>query len=145
MSIFGQVRSLIAFAAFTVFALTPNAAFAQRGGHGGGGGGGGGFHGGGGGGGFHGGGGGVASMAVEAVAAFMAAGVEDSTAVALPVAVAGFPMVADIVAATPTGACARMAAEHDLLVAEVITGAVVFGADRRQAGAPTAASVPRAA
>ena len=42
MSIFSQVRSLIAFAAFTVFALTPNAAFGQRGGHGGGGGG---FHG----------------------------------------------------------------------------------------------------
>ncbi len=75
MSIFGQVRSLIAFAAFTVFALAPNAAFGQRGGHGGGGGGlprrrwrriprrwgrrrfhgggGGGFHGGGSGGGFH--------------------------------------------------------------------------------------------
>lgn len=86
-----------------------------------------------------------ASMAVEAVAAFTAAGVEDSTAVALPVAVAGFPTVADIVAATPTGACARMAVEHDLLAAEVITGAVVFGADRRQGGAPTAASVPRAA
>lgn len=86
-----------------------------------------------------------ASMAVEAVAAFTAAGVEDSTAVALPVAVAGFPMVADIVAATPTGACARMAAEHDLLAAEVITGAVVFGADRQQAGARTAASAPRAA
>ncbi len=87
----------------------------------------------------------VVSMAVEAVAAFTAAGVEDSTAVALPVAVAGFPMVADIVAATPTGACAHMAAEHDLLAAEVITGAVVFGADRQQAGARTAASAPRAA
>ena len=62
MSIFGQVRSLIVFAAFTGFALTPNAAFGQRGGHGGGGGGG--SHGGGGGGGFHGGEAG-ASMAVE--------------------------------------------------------------------------------
>ena len=64
MSILGQVKTLIAFAAFTVLALTPNAALGQRGGHGGGGGshggggGGGGFHGGGGGGGFHGGGGG---------------------------------------------------------------------------------------
>ena len=47
MSRFSLVRSLIAFAAFTGFALTPNPAFGQHGGHGGGGGG---FHGGGGGG-----------------------------------------------------------------------------------------------
>src|SRR6266436_1204831 len=50
---FGFLRSLIAFSAFIGFALTPNPAFGQHGGHGGGG-----FHGGGGGGGFHGGGGG---------------------------------------------------------------------------------------
>src|SRR5712671_2325469 len=53
MSRFGFLRSLIAFSAFIGFALTPNPAFGQHGGHGGGG-----FHGGGGGGGFHGGGGG---------------------------------------------------------------------------------------
>ena len=85
----------------------------------------------------------VASMVVAA-AVFIAGAEEDSTAGALPVAVAG-SVAADIVAAAPTGACARMVAAHDLLVAEVLTGAVVFGADRQQAGAPTADSVPRAA
>ena len=86
----------------------------------------------------------VASMVVAA-AVFIAGVEEDSTAGALPVAVAGSVAAEDIVAAAPTGACARMVAAHDLLVAEVLTGAVVFGADRQQAGAPTADSVPRAA
>ena len=86
----------------------------------------------------------VAASLVVAAAVFIAGAEEDSTAGALPVAVAG-SVAADIVAAAPTGACARMVAAHDLLVAEVLTGAVVFGADRQQAGAPTADSVPRAA
>ena len=111
MSRFGLVRSLIAFAAFTVFALTPNTAFGQRGGHGGGGGG---SHGGGG--------GGAASTAAVGVVAFMGGGgggfhsgvgflaEEDSHSgveAVLPVAVAGrLPLVAeDIVVAAPTGAC----------------------------------------
>ena len=51
---------------------------------------------------------------------------------ALPVAVAGSVVAEDIVVAAPTGACAPTVAAHDLLVAEAITGAEVFGADRQQ-------------
>jgi hypothetical protein len=78
-----------------------------------------------------------ASMAVAAVV--FTAGAEDSTAVALPVAVAGFRVVADI-AAAPMGACAPTVAVPDLLAVAVITGV-----DRQQAGVRTAGSVPRAA
>lgn len=81
----------------------------------------------------------VGASMVAVAAVVFTAGAEDSTAVALPAAVAGFRVVADI-AAAPTGACAPTVAVPDLLAVVVITGA-----DRQQAGARTAGSVPRAA
>jgi hypothetical protein len=85
-----------------------------------------------------------AFMAVVVAAVFIAGAEEDSTAVALPVAVAGSVVAEDIVVAAPTGACAPTVAARDLLVAEALIGAVVFGADRQQAGARTEDS-PRVA
>lgn len=81
----------------------------------------------------------VGASMVAVAAVVFTAGAEDSTAVALPAAVAGFRVVADI-AAAPTEACAPTVAVPDPLVVVVITGA-----DRQQAGARTAGSVPRAA
>jgi len=75
----------------------------------------------------------VGASMVAVAAVVFTAGAEDSTAVALPAAVAGFRVVADI-AAAPT------VAVPDLLAVVVITGAA-----RQQAGARTAGSVPRAA
>ena len=85
------------------------------------------------------------SMAVAAAVVFIAGAVEDSTAVALPVAVAGFMWRGRI---SWWRLLRGAVAARDRLAEEAITGAEVFVADRQpheQAGVPTAGSVPRAA